>query len=384
MTDFTLGIEEEFQIVNRETFALESAMTRLLELAEASDIQPELHESVVEVATPVCADILEARREVARNRRLVIDLADKVGCRILAASTHPFSPWTQQIIHSGKQDYTEMVEDLQDVARANVIFGMHIHVRIDDPEERIAVYNSARYFLPHLLALSTSSPFWNGRHTGLKSVRSVIFKRLPRTGIPEIFSSYADFERMMDLLVVTESIKGKGRVWWDLRPHYHYGTLEFRVCDVPTSINDVMALVALAQCLCHHLLRMHRNNQQWRSYPSALIEENKWRAARYSVHGKMIDFGKQRVVNTRDLIDELYLLLEQDALALGCLNELQGILRIAEYGTSADRQVAAFEAAGGVSNLDEAMRAVAELIAAETGANLGDESSASVAPGAPT
>lgn len=370
MTDFTLGVEEEFQIVNRETFALESAMTRLLELAESSDIQPELHESVVEVATPVCSDVAEARREVSRNRRHVIDLAEKVGCRILAASTHPFSPWTQQVIHSGKQDYTEMVEDLQDVARANVIFGMHVHVRIDDPEERVAVYNSARYFLPHLLALSTSSPFWNARHTGLKSVRSVIFKRLPRTGIPEVFQSYADFDRMMDLLVVTESIKGKGRVWWDLRPHYHYGTLEFRVCDVPTSVHDVVAIVALAQCLCHHLLRMHRNNQQWRTYPSALIEENKWRAARYSVHGKMIDFGKQRVVGTRHLIDELYLLLEPDAVELGCLNELQGILRIAEYGTSSDRQLAVFEAAGGVNNLDEALRAVAESIAVETAADL--------------
>ncbi|MEC8025692.1 MAG: carboxylate-amine ligase [Myxococcota bacterium] len=370
MTDFTLGVEEEFQIVNQDTFALESAMTRLLELAESSDIQPELHESVVEVATPVCNDVHEARREISRNRQHVISLAKKVGCRILAASTHPFSPWEQQIIHSGKSDYEEMVRDLQDVARANVIFGMHIHVCIDDPEERIAVYNSARYFLPHLLALSTSSPFWNGRNTGLQSVRSVIFKRLPRTGVPGIFQSYADFDQMMTLLVATESIKGKGRVWWDLRPHYHYGTLEFRVCDVPTSIHDVVSLVALAQCLCHRLLRMHRNNQQWRMYPSALIEENKWRAARYSVHGKMIDFGKQREVHTRDIIEELYLLLEPDAKALGCLTDLQGILRIAEYGTSSDRQLAVFEAHGGLANFDEAMAAVAHAVAKETSANL--------------
>ena len=362
---FTLGIEEEFQIIHPETRELKSAISHMMEASTRLDtikIMPELHQSVVEVASGVCANIQEARRDVIANRREAARIAAEVGMSIAAASTHPFSRWQDQDISQGER-YNKLVGELQDVARANVIFGLHVHVGIEDREEAIAVYNSARYFLPHLLALSVSSPFFNSRNTGLKSVRSLIFKRMPRTGIPESFQSYRDLETMLDLLVKTGCIDNQRRVWWDLRPHPVYSTLEFRICDLPTTVEEVVSIAALIQCLCARLMRMHRDNRQWRNYSSQLLEENKWRAVRYGLDGKLIDFGRQKEVPMRDLVYELIDMVDEMADLLDCRKELEGLENILKNGTSADRQLRVFEETGSleavVDNiLEETMRGV--------------------------
>jgi len=339
--EFTLGIEEEFQIIDPKTRELKSAISQMMEANEriqSVQLMPELHQSVVEVASGVCANIQEAREDVISNRREAARVANEVGMRIGAASTHPFSRWQQQDISSGER-YAAMIGELQDVARANLIYGMHVHVGIPDREEAIAVFNSVRYFLPHILALTTSSPFVSGRDTGLQSARSLIFKRMPRTGIPEEFRSYVEYESYVELLVKTGCIDKQRRVWFDLRPHPVYETLEFRICDLPTKVDEVIAVAALIQALVARLMQLHRDNQSWRPYRTALIEENKWRAVRYGIHGKMIDFGRQKEVPTRDLIMEVMDFVDGVLDYLGSRKEVEYIERILKDGTSADRQL---------------------------------------------
>lgn len=330
------------------------------------EIMPELHQSVVEVASGVCTDIHAARADVIKNRRIVAALAGKVNMRIAAASTHPFSSWRDQDISVGER-YDKLVGELQDVARANVIFGLHVHVGIEDRDEAIAIYNSARYFLPHIMALSCSSPFSDRRRTGLMSSRSMIFKRLPRTGIPDAFKSYKEYEALIDLLVKTGCIDSQRRVWWDLRPHPIYSTLEYRVCDLPTRVDEVIAIAALIQALTARLMQMHRDNQQWRSYPSALIEENKWRAVRYGLDGKLIDFGRQKEVPIKVLIRELLQFVEPVVDYLGSRAELEYIHTMLDVGTSADRQIAVYDGAirQGATE-QEALEAVVDLLLSET------------------
>ncbi len=342
---FTLGIEEEFQIIDPRTRELTNAISQMMEARQqlgSIKIMAELHQSVVEVASGICKNVAEARQQVIDNRREAARIAGEVGMRIAAASTHPFSRWQEQQINVGPR-YQELVGELQDVARANLIFGLHVHVGIPDREDAIAVFNSARYFLPHILALSTSSPFFNGRNTGLQSVRSLIFKRLPRTGIPETFRSYSEFNSFIELLVQTKCVDNERRMWWDLRPHPIYSTLEFRVTDLPTKVDDVIAIAALVQAIVATLMRLHRNNQSWRYYPSALIEENKWRAVRYGVHGKLIDFGRQKEVPLRDLIREMLDLVEPVVDELGSRQELAHLEKMLNEGTSADRQLRVYE-----------------------------------------
>ena len=362
---FTLGIEEEFQIIDPKTRELRSAVSEMVEASQhvsTIELMSELHQSTVEVATPICADIHEARAAVISNRREVARIAAEKGLRIAAASTHPFSKWQEQKIQDGER-YRKLVGELQDVARANVIFGLHVHVGIEDREEAIAVFNSVRYFLPHLLALTCSSPFWNGRKTGFKSVRSLIFKRLPRTGIPESFRSYRDYESFVDMLVRLKCIDAQRRVWWDLRPHPVFSTLEFRICDLPPLVDEVVAIAALIQALCARLLRLHRDNRQWRQYPSALIEENKWRAVRYGLDGQLIDFGREKEVPVRQLTAELLGFVDEVVDFLGVRDELSHIHTILEGGTSADRQLKVYEETGSLeavvdSILDETMRGI--------------------------
>ena len=363
---FTLGIEEEFQIIDPGTRELKSAISQMMEASEglgSIKLMGELHQSVVEVATRICTDIEDAREAVVGNRREAARIAAEAGLRIAAASTHPFSRWQEQQIAEGER-YDRLVGELQDVARANVIYGLHVHVGIEDKEEAIAVYNSARYFLPHILALSCSSPFFNGRNTGLKSVRSLIFKRMPRTGIPEVFTNYRDYESYVDMLVKLKCIDAERRVWWDLRPHPVYSTLEFRICDLPPLVDEVLAIAALVQALCARLMRMHRDNRQWRYYPSALVEENKWRAVRYGLDGQMIDFGRQVEVPVRDLILELLDMVDEVVPLLGSRAELDYIKNVMlVQGTSADRQLRVYEETGSLEMvvdhvLDETMRGV--------------------------
>ncbi|MRG90611.1 carboxylate-amine ligase [Polyangium spumosum] len=348
---FTLGIEEEFQIVHPETRELRSYVSQLLEGGKHSvlreRVRPEMHQSVVETGTGICRDIRQARQEICELRGELSALAGKHGLRIVAAGTHPFSDWKKQDITDGER-YKVIVEDLQDVARANLIFGLHVHVGIKDKEVAMALANQVRYFLPHLLALSTSSPFWLGRATGLKSIRSEIFKRFPRTGIPGHFDSYAQFQSYVELLVKTGCIDNAKKIWWDVRAHPFFDTVEVRICDMTTRIDDTVALTALIQALMGKLYLLYRKNLGFREYARELIEENKWRALRYGIDGQLIDFGKQAQLPVRVLIGELLDFVEEAAVIFKSEADIDRIRAILKEGTSADKQLAVFNKTGNV------------------------------------
>ncbi|MDI3287579.1 carboxylate-amine ligase [Polyangium sp. 15x6] len=343
---FTLGIEEEFQIVHPDTRELRSYVSQLLEGGKHSilreRVRPEMHQSVVETGTGICRDIRQARQEICELRGELSALAGKHGLRIVAAGTHPFSDWKKQEITDGER-YKVIVEDLQDVARANLIFGLHVHVGIKDKEVAMALANQVRYFLPHILALSTSSPFWLGRATGLKSIRSEIFKRFPRTGIPGHFDSYAQFQSYVDLLVKTGCIDNAKKIWWDVRAHPFFDTVEVRICDMTTRIDDTVALTALIQALMGKLYLLYRKNMGFREYARELIEENKWRALRYGIDGQLIDFGKQEQLPVRVLIGELLDFVEEAAVIFKSEADLDRVRGILKEGTSADKQLAVFQ-----------------------------------------
>ena len=345
---FTIGVEEEFQIVDPDTWELRSHVTELLSAsapALGDQIKRELHQSIVEVGTKICADVNELDDEICRIRRELSSSAESVGLRIAAAGTHPFSSWRDQVISPGER-YESIVEELQQLARSLLIFGLHIHVAVPDKTSTIELLNEARYFLPHLLALSTSSPFWQGRDTGLMSYRTTVFRRFPRSGIPDQFESWSHYEDYVNTLVELNCIDNGKKVWWDLRPHPQFGTLEFRICDVPTSPNTTIALAALAQAIVVKLYRLRRSNLGFRIYPRALVEENKWRAARYGIHGRLIDFGKRAEVPMRDLALELLEFVDDVVDELGSRKALQYVHRIVEEGTSADKQLEVFRKTG--------------------------------------
>ncbi len=304
---FTLGIEEEFQIVDPKTRELRSHVSEFLEEGKmilGEQIKPEMIQSMIEVGTGICKNIQEARADITRLRSIISGLAAKTDLVIVAASTHPFSRWQDQKIYDDER-YELLVQELQTVARSLLIFGLHVHVGVADLDRRIHIMNAARYFLPHVLALTTSSPFWMGHNTGLKSYRTEVFKQFPRTDIPDHFDSYSNFQRYVDLLVKTGCINDGKKIWWDLRPHPIFPTLEFRICDIPTRVDDTMAIAALFQAIVAKLTKLIDQNLGFRLYRRMLIQENKWRAVRWGIDGKMIDFGKQKEVPTRDLILEL-------------------------------------------------------------------------------
>jgi glutamate---cysteine ligase / carboxylate-amine ligase len=347
---FTLGVEEEFQIVDASTRELRSYVSKLLEEGSThallrERVRAEMHQSVVETGTGICRDIKQARAEISELRQELGGLARRGGMQIVAAGTHPFSDWKKQEITDGER-YKGIVEDLQDVARANLIFGLHCHVGIKDREVAMAMANQIRYFLPHILALSTSSPFWLGRHSGLKSLRSEIFKRFPRTGIPSAFDSYGAFQRYVDLLVKTGCIDNAKKIWWDVRAHPFFDTVEVRVCDMTTRVDDTIAIVALIQAVMGKLYLLYRRNWAFREYSRELIEENKWRAVRYGIDGKLIDFGKQEEVPTRALIGELLDFVSEAADIFGSQQELDHVRRILREGTSADQQIKVYGETG--------------------------------------
>jgi carboxylate-amine ligase len=345
---FTIGVEEEFQIVDPDTWELRSHVSELLTAsapALGDQIRRELHQSIVEVGTKICADVTELEHEVTRIRRELSQSAESVGLRIAAAGTHPFSSWKDQILSPGER-YESIVEELQQLARSLLIFGLHIHVAVPDKTSTIELLNEARYFLPHLLALSTSSPFWQGRDTGLKSYRTTVFRRFPRSGIPDEFDSWSEYEAYLDMLVELHCIDDGKKVWWDIRPHPVFGTLEFRICDVPTSPRVTVALAAIAQALVVKLYRLRRSNLGFRIYPRALVEENKWRAARYGLDGQLIDFGKRREVPMRKLALELLEFVDDVVDELGSRKALSYVHTILAEGTSADRQLQVYKQTG--------------------------------------
>ena len=358
---FTIGVEEEFQIVDPDTWELRSHVSELLTASGHSlgdQMKPELHQSIVEVGTRICANVTELDDEICRIRRDLSESAERVGLRIAAAGTHPFSNWKDQVITPGER-YESIVEELQQLARSLLIFGLHIHVAVPDKTSTIELLNEARYFLPHLLALSTSSPFWQGRDTGLKSYRTTVFRRFPRSGIPDQFDSWSAYEDYVDTLVELHCIDNGKKVWWDLRPHPVFGTLEFRICDVPTTPQATIAIAALAQAIVVKLYRLRRRNLGFRIYPRALVEENKWRAARYGIDGRLIDFGKRQEVPMRELAGELLEFVDDVVDELGSRKALQYVHRILEEGTSADRQLDVFRKTGD-------LKAVVQWVVEET------------------
>ena len=362
---FTLGVEEEYQIVHPETRELHAYISRLLEDGKSilrERVRAEMHQSVVEVGTSVCPDVASVRRELVEMRGELSRLATKGGLQIVAASTHPISDWKGQKITDNPR-YHEIVEDLQDVARGNLIFGLHVHVGIKDKDVATELCNGVRYFLPHLLALTTSSPFWLGRLTGLASTRCEIFKRFPRTGIPDRFASFGHFQAFVDLLVKTGCIDNGKRIWWDVRVHHQYDTVEIRICDMPTRIDHTIAVVALIQALMAKLYLLYKGNMSWRDYPRSLIEENKWRAMRYGIHGKLIDFGEKRERPFAELAREMLELVREPAHYFGTEKELETIGLILKEGTSADRQRRVFEETGSAKAvvdwlIEETMRGI--------------------------
>src|ERR1700686_521347 len=338
---FTIGIEEEYQTVDPESRDLRSHIhAEILEKGKMilqERVKAEMHQSVVEVGTSVCSDIKEAKVELKKLRRNMVRLAKENGLRLASAATHPFGDWREQAIHPDER-YKNIVEDLQLVARANLIFGLHVHIGIEDRETAIHMMNHARYFLPHMLALSTNSPFWLGMNTGLKSYRCKVFDKFPRTNIPDYFPSWGEYQSFVDLLVKTNCIDIAKKIWWDIRPHPNFPTLEFRCCDIPMRLDETIALAALIQATVAKLYKLHEANQGFRLYRRALIMENKSRAARYGLDGKLIDFGRRIEVPMRDLVEE-YLAFVDDVLdELGSREAIAGIRRIVENGNGADRQ----------------------------------------------
>jgi carboxylate-amine ligase len=345
---FTVGVEEEFQIVDPETCELRSHVSQLLASSSPAlgeQIKRELHQSIVEVGTRICENVPELREEIFRIRRELVGGAERVGLAVAAAGTHPFSHWKDQILSPGVR-YDSIVEELQQLARSLLIFGLHVHVAVPPGQTTIDLMNAVRYFLPHLLALSTSSPFWMGRDTGLKSYRTTIFRRFPRTGVPDHFSSWSEYEGYIKLLVDLHCIDDARRIWWDVRPHPTFGTLEFRVCDVPTRPEAAVMLGALAQAIIVKLHKLYAKNMGFRLYRKALIEENKWRAARWGMDGKLIDFGRSSEVPMRDLALELLEFVDDVVDELQSRSAVEYIHTVLEEGTSADRQLAVFRHTG--------------------------------------
>lgn len=360
---FTIGIEEEYQTIDPRTYDLRSHIqTEIVEEGKRrmkEKVKTEMHQSVVEVGTGVCRTIAEADADLRDLRRQMIGLTEEHGLLMISGATHPFADWRVQDI-SPDERYVQVLEDMQIVARANLIFGLHVHVGIEDKETLIHLMNQMRYFLPHLLAISTNSPFWIGMNTGLKSYRCKVFDRFPRTNIPDTFSSWADFENFVSLLVKTRSIDNAKKIWWDIRPHPVFDTLEIRVCDIPMRVDETLAIAALIQATMVKLYRLHAKNQSWRVYSRALLMENKWRAARYGIDGMLIDFGKEREVPARDLILE-YLEWVDDVLdELGSREAVNTIRWILENGTGADRQLKVYNDSGGD------FKAVVDYMLAET------------------
>jgi len=339
--DFTLGIEEEYQVIDPETRELTSHDQQIVvEASKVIDdqVKAEMHQAVVEVGTTICKDIDDARGQIVHLRKTISDVANSLGYKIAAAGTHPFSEWEKQLITPNPR-YDQIINELQDTARSNLIFGLHVHVGIEDKSLAMHLVNSLRYFLPHFYALSTNSPFWEGRNTGFKSFRTKVFDKFPRTGIPGVFRSYAQYEQYLDILTKTGCIDNPKKIWWDVRIHPFYPTIEVRICDVPLTLDETVHITALIQATVVKLYKLREQNLNFINYHRALINENKWRAARYGVDGKMIDFGKETEVNTKYLIRELLDFVDDVVDDLGSRHEIEKIESMLQNGTGADRQL---------------------------------------------
>lgn len=363
---FTLGIEEEYQTVDPETRDLRSHIsTEMLaqgQIRLEERVKAELHQSVIEVGTRICQNIEEAREDIYDLRRNMIRLAEENGLVLVAGATHPFADWRDQQIYPDPR-YDKVVEDLQLVARSNLIFGLHVHVGIEDREDAVRIMNSLRYFLPHILALSTNSPFWMGMETGYKSYRAKVFEHFPRTNIPDAFADYSEFESYVNLLIKTNCIDNAKKIWWDIRPHPFFNTVEVRACDIPMRAEETVAIAALIQATAAKLWQLHERNLDFRHYSRALLMENKFRAVRYGLEGKLIDFGKQEEVPERELLQEYLAFIDDVVDELDSRAAIEYIHTMIEQGSGADRQLRVYRET-------ESFQQVVDYMASETRAGL--------------
>ena len=358
----TVGIEEEFQVIDPDSRELRSHVVEIFgerEGALRGKLKPELHQPVVEVGTNVCANIAEAKAEIVSQRAALAAIARENGLRIAAAGTHPFTHWGNVAISPGNVRYERLISDLQMVARANLIFGLHVHVGVEDRETQITIMNQARYFLPHILALSVNSPFWLGRDTGWMSYRCKVFDKFPRTNIPDFVSSWAEYQDLVQLLVKTNCIIDGGQIWWDVRPHHRYQTLEYRICDIPLRAEETVTIAALFQAITAKLWVLRSKNLTFRPYRRMLIMENKLRAARWGVRGLLIDYGKQEEVPCATLLDELLEFVDDVVDELGTREQVAHVRAMVAHGTGAERQLQVYKATGD-------LRAVMDYVVSET------------------
>jgi carboxylate-amine ligase len=353
MEKFTLGVEEEYMVIDPHTRELKSHDQKIVErsaLAFNDQVKAEMHQAVVEVGTGICQNVDEAMADIKRLRRHVANVAADLDLKIGASGTHPFSHWSTQLITPNPR-YDAIVNEMQEAARSNLIFGLHVHVGIKDKDMAIHIMNTVRYFLPHVYALSANSPFWEGRNTGFKSFRTKVFDKFPRTGIPDQFTSWDDFKNYVNLLIKTNCIDNAKKIWWDVRVHPFFDTIEFRICDVPMRVEETIAITAIFQALVLKLYKLRMQNMSFILYNRALINENKWRASRYGLDGRLIDFGIQQEKDTRALILELLEFVDDVVDELGSRHALQYVHKILEEGTGADRQLAIFQQTGSLEKV---------------------------------
>ena len=367
---FTLGIEEEYLLVDQRSRDLATdpppGLIRECEDRLSGRVTTEFLRSQIEVGTRVCASIAEARADLVELRATVAEVAGEHGLAPIAASTHPFANWLDQS-RTDKERYQMLARDMQAVAGRLLICGMHVHVAIEDPDLRIDLMDQVKYFLPHLLALSTSSPFWHGVDTGLKSYRLTVFDAMPRTGVPERFDSWGEYERLVGRLVGAGLIEDATKIWWDVRPSARFPTLEMRMTDVCTRLDDALAIAALYRCILSMLYRLRRVNQRWRIYPAICVEENRWRAQRYGTTHTLVDFGLGRQVPYAELLDEVVALVAPDAEKFGCQAEIAHAREIVRRGTSAEKQLGIYnDAVAQGAEPMEAFRHVVDWLIAET------------------
>ncbi len=361
MEKFTLGVEEEYMVIDPHNRELKSHDHKIVDLASATlgdHVKSEMHQAVVEVGTGICANVTEAYQDIRNLRKTVSQIAGSLGLSIGAAGTHPFSHWSTQLITPNPR-YDEIVNEMQEAARSNLIFGLHVHVGIQDKDMAIHIMNTVRYFLPHVYALSTNSPFWEGRNTGFKSFRTKVFDKFPRTGIPDHFNSWDEYTHYINLLIKTNCIDNAKKIWWDVRVHPFFDTIEFRICDVPMRLDETIAITAVFQALVVKLYKLRLQNMSFIMYTRALINENKWRASRYGLDGRLIDFGKQADFDTRLLILELLDFIDDVVDDLGSRKAINYVHTILKSGTGADRQLTVYKETGSLEK-------VVDYILAET------------------
>jgi len=355
---FTIGVEEEYMVIDPITRELKSHEQKIVLEGQkifGDKVKAEMHQAVVEVGTDICKDVEEAFSDVANLRKSVHDIANSLGLWVGASGTHPFSHWQKQLITDHAR-YNEIVNEFQDAARSNLIFGLHVHIGMESREMAIHIANSARYFLPHVFALSTNSPFWEGRITGYKSYRTKVFEKFPRTGIPDLFNSIEDYDNYVKMLIKTNCIDNPKKIWWDLRVHPVFDTVEFRICDIPLTIDETITIAAIFQAICAKLYKLRCQNLNFMMYSRALINENKFRASRYGLEGNMIDFGKAEEVNTVSLIHELLNFIDDVVPHLGSQHAISHVHKIIEAGTGADLQLKVFEETGNMVNVVDHIR----------------------------